>query len=183
MRKSLILLPLLSTTFATTVWFPVSSSSSQVPSLWRDGFQTGFQLGYEYCLLDKDLITKLETDLKAINLLLRNLPKGTDKGDYIEITLKIPKNNPSLVRVAKHLQRLLQPKHQLQGWLVYCNCSKFPEWKIGWFLRKAQTLGYNPLKLGKVVIFDTEPTKVDAQSVAKELGKVLGIKLETVKAE
>ncbi len=183
MRK-VLLIPFLSlTTFATTVWFPVSSNSSQVPSLWKDGFQIGFQLGYDYCLVDKELITKLKGDLKAINLLLRNLPKGTDKGEFVEITLRIPKNNPSLVRVAKHLQQILQSKKQFRGWLVYCDCSKFPEWKIGWFLRKAQGLGYNPLKLGKVVIFDTEPTKVDAQSVAKELGRVLGIKLETVKAE
>jgi hypothetical protein len=183
MRKlGLAVLPFL--TFASTVWFPVENSNSNVPSLWTDGFKTGYEIGYDYCLVDKEQISKLERKLRAINILLENLKrfKGVkDNGQTITITITIPKSNPSLVRLANRLKRLAEKKEKyLTGWLVYCNCLNYPEEKIGWYIRQAEKLGYDVLKVGKVIFFDAKANKADAEFEAKQLSQTLGIPVKVV---
>ena len=144
--------------------------------MWERGFELGYKIGYEYCLVDKRYTDKVVQELEELKLLMQilkrkesQLAKVEDKNGYYEITLRIPKNAPSMVRLAKHIKELQKGKRILSGWIVYLDGVKIPEVKLGWYIEKAQKLGYDPLKIGKVIIFDTEPTKADAEYVKNKL--------------
>jgi hypothetical protein len=185
MRRGLVGFLFPSLLFAGTVWFPAGGNDiSQVPNLWQDGFQLGYKLGYEYCLIDVKGIDKLQNELTSVKLLLNQLKGyGKEKGEYVEITLKIPKKRLALIRIAKHLQEIFSKKEKWKGYIIYGELNNVPEAKIGWYIRQAQKLGFEPLKLGKVVIFDSEVSQVDAETVAKKLSQAFGIKLKVLKVD
>jgi len=183
MKKALILLSTgLGLAFSSPLVY-FEPSSSTVPSMWERGFELGYKIGYEYCLVDEGFLKKTVQQLEELNVLINLLKRKQNKCVEIkecskncyEITIRIPKNAPSLIRLAKHIKELQKGKRILRGWIVYLDGTNIPEVELGWYIEKAQKLGYNPIKIGKVIIFDTEPTKTDAEYVKNKLIKA-GIK-------
>ena len=170
-KKMLITLGMVSITFSSPlVNFSIENNSP--PQTWQNGFLIGYKIGYQYCLVDKQVLNQITKELEEINFLEKLLKRYggvKDKGNYYEVTLKIPKNAPSLVRLAKYVRQIEANKNQLGGWIVYLNGINYPEVKLGWYIEIARQEGFSPLKIGKVIIFDSEPTKTDAEYVKNKL--------------
>jgi hypothetical protein len=147
--------------------------------MWEKGFRQGFELGYQTCQFDLNQLTQLKSQLKTVSLLLKLVSKKAKEckdQTCLEVTIKIPKRETSLVRLAKFAQKFSRPPTaSIKGWVVYTE-GRFPTEKIGWWIWQAGKRGFSaPIVIPqdpKVVVWGIFSSESDAKEAQRELSEI-----------